>query len=114
MTSRHLPDSWEAAHDRPVRKMHLQQRNVANRAVLPALPLRIDEYTFKMESSYGGSWTIAFFLVAIGAALVAFTTLTGDTFEIAKILALIFGVLALVALLAANRARHGERNERTP
>lgn len=52
-----------------------------------------------------GTWTIAFLLVAVSAALLAFTTPTGATFEIAKILAFIFGMLAIVALFAASRAR---------
>jgi uncharacterized membrane protein YtjA (UPF0391 family) len=47
-------------------------------------------------------------LVALGAALLTFTTLTGATLEIARILAFIFGVLAIVALLAASRAGRGE------
>ncbi|GFE79589.1 hypothetical protein GCM10011487_15890 [Steroidobacter agaridevorans] len=55
-----------------------------------------------------GTWTIAFLLLAISAALLAFTTLTGATFEIAKILAFIFGVLAIVTLLAASRPRPDE------
>lgn len=55
-----------------------------------------------------GTWSIAFCLVAISAALLASTTSTGATIEIAKILASIFGVLAIVALLAANSARPGE------
>ncbi len=55
-----------------------------------------------------GTWTIAFLLVAVSTALLAFTTLSEATFEIAKVLAFIFGVLAIAALLAAKRARPGE------
>ncbi len=44
-------------------------------------------------------WSLAFFIVAIVAGMLGFTTIAGATFEIAKILFFIFAVLFAVTLV---------------
>jgi uncharacterized membrane protein YtjA (UPF0391 family) len=46
------------------------------------------------------SWALTFFIVAIIAAVLGFTTIAGAAAGIAKILVYIFRVLTLVALVA--------------
>jgi uncharacterized membrane protein YtjA (UPF0391 family) len=58
----------------------------------------------EMATSFGGffmlSWALTFFIVAIIAAVLGFTTIAGAAACIAKILFFIFLVLTLVALVA--------------
>ena len=58
----------------------------------------------RMTTSDGGffmlSWALTFFIVAIIAAVLGFTTIAGAAAGIAKILFFIFLVLTLVALVA--------------
>ena len=58
----------------------------------------------KWATSFGGffmlSWALTFFIVAIIAAVLGFTTIAGAAAGIAKILFFIFLVLTLVALVA--------------
>jgi uncharacterized membrane protein YtjA (UPF0391 family) len=60
--------------------------------------LWIDQ-TFPTETCVK-AWVVIFLLIAVCAAVLAFTTLTGAEFRIAKSLAWIFGVLTVVALFA--------------
>jgi uncharacterized membrane protein YtjA (UPF0391 family) len=46
------------------------------------------------------SWALAFFIIAIGAAVFGFTGLAAGAAEIAKILFVVFVVLFLVSLVA--------------
>jgi uncharacterized membrane protein YtjA (UPF0391 family) len=52
------------------------------------------------EVSFMLSWALTFFIVAIIAAVLGFTTIAGAAAGIAKILFFIFLVLTLVALVA--------------
>jgi uncharacterized membrane protein YtjA (UPF0391 family) len=45
------------------------------------------------------SWAVTFFVIAIIAALLGFTTIAGSAVEIAKILFFVFLVLAVVVFL---------------
>ena len=49
------------------------------------------------------NWTVTFFIVAIVAALLGFTSIAGSAIEIAKILFVIFLVLAVVSLILGRR-----------
>jgi uncharacterized membrane protein YtjA (UPF0391 family) len=44
-------------------------------------------------------WTVTFFIIAIIAALLGFTSIAGSAVEIAKILFFIFLVLAVVSFI---------------
>jgi len=64
-------------------------------------PSKLDvTYNDSEQEVYMLSWALTFFIVAIIAAVLGFTTIAGAAAGIAKILFFIFLVLTLVALVA--------------
>jgi uncharacterized membrane protein YtjA (UPF0391 family) len=60
------------------------------------------EFTQAIEESVMLSWALTFFIVAIIAAVLGFTSIAGAAAGIAKILFFIFLILTLVALVAGS------------
>jgi uncharacterized membrane protein YtjA (UPF0391 family) len=50
------------------------------------------------------NWALTFFVVAIVAAVLGFTNIAGSAVDIAKILFLVFLVLAIVSFIFGRRA----------
>jgi uncharacterized membrane protein YtjA (UPF0391 family) len=49
------------------------------------------------------NWAVTFFIVAIVAAVLGFTSIAGSAIDIAKILFLVFLVLAVVSFIMGRR-----------
>jgi uncharacterized membrane protein YtjA (UPF0391 family) len=52
-------------------------------------------------------WAITFALIAVVASLLGFTNVAGTSYDIAKLFALVFLVLFIVALVAGRRVLGG-------
>jgi uncharacterized membrane protein YtjA (UPF0391 family) len=51
------------------------------------------------------NWALTFFIVAIIAAVLGFTSIAGSAIEIARILFFVFLILAIVSLVFGRRVR---------